>query len=167
MYVLVFLSVLLVAAGVVFYLWLRKRRRQKLLHKLEPEMFRSSRYELTSIDQFLYDRCCRYMTEKKPFLVSSFSLGDLSNVMFTNKAYLSKVINHYSGRNFRQYVNYYRVMYSMEIFRKNMKLKVSDLSELSGFHTATTYTQSFQLVMGRSPSSWCAEMRQEYRARLK
>ena len=52
------------------------------------------------VDQFLYDRCCRYMADRKPFLVESFSLGDLASVLFTNKVYLSKTINYYSGKNF-------------------------------------------------------------------
>ena len=64
------------------------------------------------VDQFLYDRCCRYMADRKPFLVESFSLGDLAGVLFTNKVYLSKTINYYSGKNFRSYINYYRVMYA-------------------------------------------------------
>ena len=41
-------------------------------------------------DQFLYDRCCRYMAEKRPFLVESFSLGDLASALYTNKVYLSR-----------------------------------------------------------------------------
>ena len=45
------------------------------------------------VDQFLYDRCCRYMADRKPFLVESFSLGDLANVLFTNKVYLSNTFN--------------------------------------------------------------------------
>ncbi|MBQ4183939.1 MAG: helix-turn-helix domain-containing protein [Bacteroidales bacterium] len=103
------------------------------------------------------------MTEKKPFLVCSFTLGDLASALYSNKVYLSKTINHFSGRNFRQYVNYYRVMYSMELFRNNMTLKVSDLSNLSGFHSSTTFTQAFQNVMGKTPSAWCWEMRRSGR----
>ena len=89
--ILISLTVLLVAAGSGFLLWRRSRRR-KLFRKLEPDLFRSSRYELKSIDQFLYDRCCRYMTEKKPFLVCSFTLGDLASALYSNKVYLSKTI---------------------------------------------------------------------------
>ena len=115
------------------------------------------------VDQFLYDRCCRYMADRKPFLVESFSLGDLANVLFTNKVYLSKTINYYSGKNFRSYINYYRVMYAMELFRKNKSLTVSELGALAGFHSGTTFNQAFKAVMQESPSTWCARLRKKNR----
>ena len=49
--------------------------------------------------------------------------------------------------------------YSKELFMKNMSLKVNDLAELSGFHTITTYTMAFKVVMDESPSAWCRRMR--------
>ena len=115
------------------------------------------------VDQFLYDRCCRYMADRKPFLVESFSLGDLASVLFTNKVYLSKTINYYSGKNFRCYINYYRVMYAMELFRKNKSLTVSELGALAGFHSGTTFNQAFKVVMQESPSTWCARLRKKNR----
>lgn len=116
-----------------------------------------------AVDQFLYDRCCRYMADRKPFLVESFSLGDLASVLFTNKVYLSKTINYYSGKNFRSYINYYRVMYAMELFRKNRSLTVSELGSLAGFHSGTTFNQAFKAVMQESPSTWCARLRKKNR----
>ena len=115
------------------------------------------------VDQFLYDRCCRYMADRKPFLVESFSLGDLANVLYTNRVYLSKTINYYSGKNFRSYINYYRVMYAMELFRKNKSLTVTELGSLAGFHSGTTFNQAFKAVMKESPSTWCARLRKKNR----
>ena len=115
------------------------------------------------VDQFLYDRCCRYMADRKPFLVESFSLGDLASVLFTNKVYLSKTINYYSGKNFRSYINYYRVMYAMELFRRNKSLTVAELGSLAGFHSNTTFNQAFKTVMKESPSTWCARLRKKNR----
>ena len=115
------------------------------------------------VDQFLYDRCCRYMADRKPFLVESFSLGDLASVLFTNKVYLSKTINYYSGKNFRNYINYYRVMYAMKLFRRNKSLTVAELGSLAGFHSGTTFNQAFKVVMQESPSTWCARLRKKNR----
>ncbi len=103
------------------------------------------------------------MAERKPFLVESFSLEDLSRALFTNRVYLSKTINYFSGKNFRNYVNYYRVMYAMELFRKNRSLKVTELGSLAGFHSGTTFNQAFKTVMEESPSTWCARLRKKNR----
>ncbi|MBQ5983985.1 MAG: helix-turn-helix transcriptional regulator [Bacteroidales bacterium] len=110
-------------------------------------------------ERVLYERCCRYMTEKKPYLVESFSISDLANAVYTNKSYLSRTINNQSGKNFRKFLNEYRISYSKDLFMRNMSLKVNDLAELSGFHTITTYTMAFEAIMGESPSSWCRRMR--------
>lgn len=118
---------------------------------------------MTATNQLLYDRCCKYLAERKPFLVESFSLGDLASALYTNKVYLSKTINYFSGRNFRQFINHYRVMYAMDLFRRDGHLKVNDLAELSGFHSTTTFTQAFRSVMEETPSTWCARMRRKNR----
>ena len=122
MLVLALLCALAVAFCLVLYLRLRKKeaRIRAVLEQPKKSDDASETYELAAIDQYLYDRCCRYMTEFRPFLVKTFSLQDLANAVFTNKYYLSKTINRFSGKNFRQYVNYYRIMYSMDVFRKNM-----------------------------------------------
>ena len=107
------------------------------------------------------------MADRKPFLVESFSLNDLANALFTNKVYLSKTINYYSGKNFRSYVNYYRVMYAMELFRRNKALTVSELGALAGFHSSTTFNASFKAVLEESPSTWCARLRKKNRNPVK
>lgn len=144
-------------AGVILFI----RRRQKEAQQ-DPADKMPAPYETAAIDQFLYDRCCRYMTEHRPFLVATFSLQDLANAVYTNKVYLSKTINRFSGKNFRQYVNYYRVMYAMELFRKNMGLRVTEMAELSGFRSETVFLRNFKEVMGEKPSVWCSRMRKKY-----
>ncbi len=161
---LAFLLVLAVAAGIILLKHLHKKEAQLQSALGTPGLVEtsSSPYEMSAIDQLLYDRCCRYMTEHRPFLVDSFSLQDLANAVYTNKGYLSKTINRFSGRNFRQYINYYRVMYAMELYRKNMSLRVSELAQLSGFHSTTSFFQSFKIVMGEPPSHWCSRVRRKY-----
>ena len=157
--------VLAVAAAIILFVRLRKKeaRLNAVLDQSGPEDGDSSSYEMTAIDQMLYDRCCRYMTERRPFLVDSFSLQDLANAVYTNRGSLSKAINRFSGRNFRQYVNYYRVMYAMELYRSNMSLRIIELAQLSGFHSVTSFFQNFKKVMGEPPSHWCSRVRSKYK----
>ena len=154
------LAVLLAAAiFVCIVLYIRLRKSEAPQESADPQ---SVSNQTAATDQFLYDRCCRYMTEHRPFLVNHFTLQDLANAVYTNKVYLSKTINRYSGKNFRQYVNYYRVMYAMELFRKNMGLRILEMAHLSGFHSDTSFLRSFKEVMGENPSIWCSRMRKKY-----
>jgi AraC-like DNA-binding protein len=118
-----------------------------------------SRENDKGVDRELFVRCCRYMELRKPFLVESFSLDDLALAMFTNKLYLSQTINACTGRNFRNFVNNYRVLYAMELFKKNNRLRVSDLSNLSGFHSPVTFNMAFKLMMDEAPGAWCIRVR--------
>lgn len=162
-----------VAAGAGVYLYLRRRGtaaegEEKGREAPSPDAWENPTVlEKAAIDQYLYDRCCRYMMERKPFLVESYALQDLARSLFTNKMYLSQTINRFSGKNFRQYLNYYRVMYAMELFRGNMSLRVSELSGLCGFHSETSFLKSFKDVTGEAPSHWCARERKKAQARYR
>ena len=170
--VLASFSVLVIA--VTIYLIVRLYRKEAEIRALDiirpdaDNMFPSNTdQDFTVTDQFLYDRCCRFMVERRPFLVIDYQLQDLANSLYTNRSYLSKTINRFSGKNFRSYVNYYRVMYAMELFRANMSLRIIDLAELSGFRSESSFLNSFRSVMGEAPSIWCARIRKKYRDKLK
>lgn len=116
----------------------------------EEEMARKAR---------LYEKVQQVMETKRPFLDEDFSLQDLSTLTFTNRTYLSKTINVISGRNFCQFVNYYRVMYSLELIKQDCHLRVSELSAMSGFHTVVTYNMAFKMYMNETPSGYVARAR--------
>lgn len=102
-----------------------------------------------------YERLNALFEEEKPFLNGNLTIGDIAKSLYTNKLYISKSISLCSGRNFCQYVNYHRVRYSIELFRDDPHLKVSELAERSGFHSAASYNMAFRLFMNESPSEWC------------
>ncbi len=172
--VIVLASFSVLVLAVTIYLIIRLRRKEAEIRALDiirpdaDNMFPSNTdQDFTVTDQFLYDRCCRYMVERRPFLVVDYQLQDLANSLYTNRSYLSKTINRFSGKNFRSYVNYYRLMYAMELFRANMSLRIIDLAELSGFRNESSFLNSFRSVMGEAPSIWCARIRKKYRDKLK
>lgn len=102
----------------------------------------------------LYSRVVACMEEKKPFLDEDFSLEGMSRMMFTNKTYLSRVINNYSGRNFKQFTNYYRIMYAVDLIKKDPRLSVMELATMSGFHSVVTFNMAFRLNMNDTPGAF-------------
>ncbi len=136
-----------------------------LLHRHERRIVESlkvSQIEVSSDsgrDDYLYrdiyDRIVALFESEKPYLNGDLTINDLVKVLYSNKLYISKAISHFTGRNFCQFVNYYRVIYSMELFRANPELKVLELSGQCGFNSMVSYNMAFRLFMGETPSEWC------------
>lgn len=107
----------------------------------------------------LFRRIAELFENEKPYLDESVTVGEIARRLFTNKVYISRAINEFTGKNFCQYVNYYRIMYSMQLFDENPYLRVSELADMSGFHSLVSYNMAFRLVMNESPGEWCRRRR--------
>lgn len=103
----------------------------------------------------LYDRILEYFLETKPYLDPNLTINDVVCVVFSNKLYISKAINRFTGRNFCQFVNYYRVVHAIELFREDNELKVQELALKSGFNSPVSFGMAFKLYMGEKPGDWC------------
>ena len=104
--------------------------------------------------QTLYRRIQAYMEKQRPYLDAAFDMTAMSKVLFTNKLYLSRTINLLSGRNFRQFINYYRIRYATDLLKENPKRKLVDVSEKSGFHSVVSFNMAFKVNTGQTPSEW-------------
>ena len=107
----------------------------------------------------LYARMCELMEEQKPYLKDGFLVEDMARALYTNKGYLSKMINSTTGLNFPQLMNSYRIRYALELYKHDTRLKVSELSDMSGFHSTVSFNAAFNLFVGKNPSDWCKEYR--------
>lgn len=99
----------------------------------------------------LFNKVVGIMETEKPFLQDDFSVDDLARMTGTNRLYLSRSLNLYSGRNFNQLLNYYRINYAMELIKRDPRLKIGDLSQMSGFHSVVTFNMAFKLNANMTP----------------
>ncbi len=107
----------------------------------------------------LYDRVVAYFESEKPYLNSDLTINSIVKDLYSNKLYLSRTISQFTGRNFCQFVNYYRVRHAMESFRANPDFKVHELATMSGFNSIVSFNMAFRLFMGENPSEWCRKER--------
>lgn len=103
----------------------------------------------------IYERVVQLFETDRLYLDSELTINDIVKVVYTNKVYISRAISQFTGRNFCQFVNYYRVIHSIRLFRENPDLKVAELANLSGFNSSVTYAMAFRLYMSETPSDWC------------
>jgi len=107
----------------------------------------------------IYERVLEYFEAEKPYLKHDLTINDVVSVVFTNKLYISKAISQYAGRNFCQFVNYYRVLHAVELFREDTSLKIVDMATKSGFNSSVSFSMAFRLYMGEKPGDWCRKER--------
>lgn len=109
----------------------------------------------------LYARVVTLMEQKRPFLDGNFGLDDLAGAVYTNRGYLSRTINILSGRNFSQFVNYFRVRYGSELIRKDPTLRLISVAQMCGFHSTPSFNAAFKVNMGETPSAYQERIRSQ------
>ena len=105
------------------------------------------------------DRLVQYFEKEKPYLRSDITIQEVSLYLYTNKTYISRVINDCYGHNFNQFVNFYRIEEAKRLFFGDTKLSIQQLCDLSGFGSMATFTIAFRFYVGRSPADWCKDQK--------
>ena len=105
----------------------------------------------------VYQRAVRYMEETRPYLDDSLNLEQFSKAIFANQVYVSKNINYYAGRNFRQFVNWYRIRHAIGLMKEDPRMRMEDVSMRSGFHSSVSFNMAFRLFEGKTPTQWIEE----------
>ena len=136
---------------------LRSRHERRIVESMKLSSVEVSP-DSAKIDQMyknIYERLVNLFETDRIYLNSDLTINDVVKIIYTNKLYISRAISQFTGRNFCQFVNYYRVIHSIKLFRDNPDLKVLELANRSGFNSSVTYSMAFRLYMSESPSDWC------------
>lgn len=151
----------------LFVVWRRQERRIIESMKISQTDVAQDSSKINDLYKDIYARLVTFFEAEKPYLNSELTINDIVKVTFTNKLYISRAISQFTGRNFCQFVNYYRVSYSIQLFRNNPDLKVIELATQSGFNSSVSYSMAFRLFMSESPSDWCRKEKIKLRHRKK
>jgi len=106
----------------------------------------------------IYAMVVDLMENKKVYLKSSYSIYDLAHQTGTNKSYISRVVNIYSGQNFCKFLNWYRIRYAAAYANENPDVRVTELALKSGFNSNVTFNAAFRMFMGCSPGDYILQI---------
>ena len=96
-----------------------------------------------------------HMKEALPFLDPSFSIGQLSEKLEIPVHHCSFVLNQGLGKNFREYINKYRVEYFIKEYPTRISNQtLESIANISGFKSSSTFYSSFKKETGTSPTSY-------------
>ena len=107
----------------------------------------------------LRERLISYFENEKPYLRPDLTIQEVALYLYSNKTYLSRIINECFNNNFNQFVNYHRVEEAKRLYYNDSRLSIQQLCDLSGFGSMATFSIAFRFFVGNSPADWCKEQK--------
>ncbi|MBP5336961.1 MAG: AraC family transcriptional regulator [Bacteroidales bacterium] len=92
--------------------------------------------------------------EEKAFLEPGLTLQPLAARLFTNKTYLSRLINDTYHLSFPELLNTVRVDYAQRYMREHPGARQDEIARASGFLNAPTFSRVFKRIAGTTPKTW-------------
>ena len=149
----------------LFYVYRRKNRALPLYAHPESShfLFEPSPIYRTDMDDTmfadLYEKLQDYFEKKKPYLRSKVNVSEVANGIYSNRAYLSRLLNEKLNLNFNQFVNSYRIKEAQRLVTEEGPLALSELCKKVGFTSMASFTVAFKLNTGMTPGEWCKKQK--------
>ncbi len=112
--------------------------------------------EIAENQAILRERLLRFMGSELLYLDPNFRITSLSEKLYTNRTYLSNLINEEFNMSFSDFVNKYRVDYAKTMMEadKEGKYSLEYFSEESGFGSISSFNRAFKKFEKRSAGSF-------------
>lgn len=92
--------------------------------------------------------------DSEGYVRPGLTIKELSEILRTNRTYLSEYIKSAYGVSFRDWIMGLRIGYAKRIIVENPELTIADVSERSGFQTPSHFIRLFKENTGFSPARW-------------
>ena len=93
-------------------------------------------------------------TDADGYVRAGLTIRELSNILHTNRTYLSEYIKTTYGVSFRDWITALRIDYAKQMLVQNPELTVADISERSGFQSPSHFIRLFKGNAGCTPTQW-------------
>lgn len=121
-----------------------------------------SKGSLTDEDKTtLLDTIEQFMEDATVFCDPDFSLERLSEAINSNSNYVSKIINEKTGKNFRVYINEYRIREACRLMAnpENDKFSIETIASMVGFKSKSSFNIAFKNFTGVTPSFYLKSLK--------
>ncbi len=113
--------------------------------------------------QELFSRMEQLMNEEHIYRNKDLTVEKLADILNTNRSYISRTVNEFTGMTFNNYVNSLRIDEAVKVLSDiNDDIPLKALSDDLGFNTRSTFYRSFQKLIGVPPSKYREEIRKMY-----
>jgi len=157
--VILSLCVIVVLVGALFIRRLMANRR--LLNtelaeaKTQIKTLRESQDKAKELStEEMYKRACFVVEHYEHFRDPNFDINALSQLVFSNRTYVSAAINQMSGTNFRTWLGRYRVAFAQKLMTSDQDLTIDQIIIQCGYENRPIFNRQFKAIVGMTPSEW-------------
>ena len=103
----------------------------------------------------LFELLEQRMKDEKLFQIHDLDQGQLAELLRSNRTYLSQAISDHAGKNFRQYINDYRIREAMQLLANpgsSKKYSIDAIAKEVGFNSISVFNAAFKQITGVTPS---------------
>lgn len=97
-----------------------------------------------------------YFENDKPYLNSDLNIWEVSRALFSNRTYISNLINREFDCNFNQFVNQYRIEEAKHLLsqKANKNISIDNIAVHAGFGSLSSFTRVFKQIVGETPNRY-------------
>lgn len=132
--------------------FLKLYQQQEQLQRLEDNHI--VQYEEPSPSKALYLNTEKKVRSDKLFLKKDISIEMLSDILNSNRTYLSSCINESTGKSYSIWINDFRIKYAIKLMHNNTTINVKDMASMCGFSSNETFYKNFKQRCGVTPSQY-------------
>lgn len=155
--------ILLISAILLWYLYRMKQRhvaelyaRLSDLNALREQVDELPLRENLSVEQRLFKNIEDLMKVDFLFQNKKLTINDVAQAVDSNRTYISSCINQFTGLNFSQWVNRYRIEYVLTHIHE---MDVNVLASRAGFTSLATFYRCFKLCVQMTPKEYLEKHR--------
>ena len=129
--------------------------------KVVPQLrLQTNREYNDQIKHKLLNELIELFDQKEIFRQHDLKITDVSKTLNTNRTYISRIVNEELETNFCDLVNKYRIEYAIKLLNnpKNNSLLMSQIAEMSGFTSESSFYRIFKEKKGISPGDYRKQM---------
>lgn len=154
-----YVFIIVFLGSIMYIVWYKNKNRSK---KRTIQKERNSNSNIKEEYELLIKKLKACMTKEELFLNPTLSLQQLSNKLDVSSNQLSMILNDYVGKNFFDFINYYRVE---EVKRRLVDPKYKNQTLLSisgecGFNSKSAFNRIFKNLTGKTPSQYQKDLQQ-------
>jgi AraC-like DNA-binding protein len=132
------------------------------LQKKSPEKNQERKSALTDdMQDELMDKILTIMEDTSVICDTAFSINKLAAMVQSNHTYVSQVINNILKKNFRSFLNSYRIEEAQRLFSEPdaARYTIEAVSFQVGFRSRSAFRDAFKEITGVSPNFYLKSMR--------